>query len=170
MLESHAVKIFGEPWTRLEKIYLAGVVGAFAGVGVMFFAGLPAWITVFHPTPRPALNSSEGTAGVNVPPSSRPQKKPPDGASSVPPRKQVALQEVTVFLYNDANDPIFSVDDSPTHPTRYASGIATFSLTAGTHVIRAEYSARTCSATVSVPFQQSEPVPANCNLKRSGGS
>jgi hypothetical protein len=86
-----------------------------------------------------------------------------------PPPKQIVSQDVTVVLYNDANDPQFSVDGRPSSPTRYSSGIATFRLEEGTHLVRAEYSTRTCSATVSVPLSDAGPVPANCSLNRVGG-
>jgi hypothetical protein len=86
-----------------------------------------------------------------------------------PPHKQTMSQDVTVVLYNDANDPRFSVDGKPSSPTRYSSGIATFRLEGGTHLVRAEYSTRICSATVSVPLADAGPVPANCSLKRIGG-
>jgi hypothetical protein len=96
-------------------------------------------------------------------------------ASTSPRRRHVleeqndrVLEEVSVVLYNDANDPAFSVDDKSMNPARYASGIATFRLPKGTHRIRAEYATRTCSLTFSLPLSEPGPVPANCRLKTGG--
>jgi hypothetical protein len=77
-----------------------------------------------------------------------PPKEP--GIQPIQPPKQAVSQEVTVVLYNDANDPQFSVDGKPASPARYSSGFATLRLPEGTHIVHAEYSTRTCSATVTV--------------------
>jgi hypothetical protein len=79
------------------------------------------------------------------------------------PPPQVVLHEFKVVFYNAANDPEFFIDGKSSQPMRYASGIATFRLAAGNYVIRAEYPARTCSATVSIPI--SEPTAATCIMK-----
>jgi|SRR6267154_1262855 len=165
-------------WSRGDLINFLVLLVAVAGLLVpelRHLIGLPtAAESSAHPSPQPTLNSSPQagakTSRIDSIPSSSPQNLPPDATSHVTQRKQPVLQEVTVILYNDANDPTFSVDDRPTRPTRYASGIATFSLPEGTHVIRAEYPARTCSATVSVPLPEPGSVPANCSLKRTGGA
>jgi hypothetical protein len=98
------------------------------------------------------------------------QPLPPFGdLPPIEPSKRPVTQEITVFLYNDANDPQFSVDGRPASP-QYSSGIATLRLPAGTHNVHAEYSTRTCSATVTVPMREPGPVAANCRLKKVGGS
>lgn len=86
------------------------------------------------------------------------------------PSKRPVSQDVTVVMYNDANDPQFSLDGKPVQPTRYSSGIATFRLQSGTHLVHAEYSTRICSASVTVPLQEAGPISANCSLKRVGGA
>jgi hypothetical protein len=73
------------------------------------------------------------------------------------------LHECTVVFYNGASDPEFSIDGKPSPPARYSSGIATFRLANGTYLIRAEYPARSCSATVSIP--SSGPLAATCTMK-----
>ena len=82
----------------------------------------------------------------------------------------LAFAEVTVIMYNGAADPEFSVDGRPKVPMNYSSGIARFQLPAGTHLIRAEYSNRVCSATVSIPVHEARPISANCSLKQGGGA
>ncbi len=99
-----------------------------------------------------------------------PTTTPPVDHRPVEPSKRPTSQEVTVVLYDDVNDPQFLVDGRPASPARYSSGIATLHLPAGTHIVPAEYSTRTCSATITVPFRGTGPVPASCSLKKVGGS
>jgi hypothetical protein len=60
-------------------------------------------------------------------------------------RKQPVSQEVTLVMYNDLSEPHFLLDGKPVQATRYASGIATFRLLGGIHLVQAEYSTRICA-------------------------
>lgn len=77
--------------------------------------------------------------------------------------KTPVLRDVEVVVYNGTDVPDFSLNKKPANPIRYSSGIATFRLPEGPYSLRAEYSARTCSAVFSVPA--ADRVAADCKLK-----
>jgi hypothetical protein len=176
------MKLFGRDWSSTELIGILTLLATgICAIGAWFvvpefrhlFGLIPREEFSAHPSPQPSQNPSPQAAAttsrVDSLPSSLPPS-PPDATLHVPSRKPPVLLEVTVVFYNDTSDPTFSVDDQPTRPTGYTSGIAKFHLPGGTHVIRAEYSTRTCSATLALPLSEPGPVPASCSLKRAGGA
>jgi hypothetical protein len=98
-------------------------------------------------------------------PINNPQPPPKGPVSTTPPRSSASPHEFTLVLRSDSADPRFYINDQPTVPLSYSSGIAIIRLPAGSYRFRVEYPDWTCSGFVSLPLEKQGPVPGNCKLK-----
>jgi hypothetical protein len=73
--------------------------------------------------------------------------------------------DLTVVLKNENPLPQFFINGRPSEPKRYASGFATFTLSAGEYRLQSESSVWSCSAVIVIPPTPQGPIPANCTMK-----
>jgi hypothetical protein len=142
-------------------------VGVFVVV-LVFLAVLMIGMVLYE---RGALGTAGGSGGSAQPATSASPKErethvaaAPGSTSSEPqPAIKAVLYNLEIVLYNGADVPEVFVNEKRVLPERYSSGIATLHLAAGGYHLRAEYGARTCSASFSAPAKK--PVAANCQPK-----
>ena len=80
-------------------------------------------------------------------------------------KKSPTVYEFTLVLHNDTSAPQFYSNGQVIQPLSYRSGMAEFRLPAGSYNLRADYESWTCTAFVSLPLENPEPIAGDCKLK-----
>ena len=139
-----------------EKFRMASSV-----LGAIFFISLIGAVASFNATPSPTTDPGSATDRTDPVPPPHPAATGSTGPAPVV--KSVPVHDVQVSVYSGARQPRFLIDQKPTAPREYTSGIASFRLSAGHHEISADYPDRTCTANFVVPA--TSLVAADCSLK-----
>jgi hypothetical protein len=139
------------------------VLGVFALVITVTFYAWMGWLS-YEENLASSQPKVEPSKTIPVP-INNPQPASKGPISTTASRSNASLYQFTLVLRNDSADPRFYINDQPTLPLSYSSGIGTIRLPAGSYRFRVEYADWTCSGFVSLPLEKPGPVPGNCKMK-----